>query len=1028
MNMEIEKPKVLVVDDIPDNLKLLNSILADVYHVFIATDGLKALKIVETNHPDLILLDIMMPQMNGYEVCQKLKSQEKTKNIPVVFISAMGETEDETKGFALGAVDYITKPFSPSVILARMETHMATKRQRDAIAYAKEHTDNIMAAMVDGLFVFSPKGIVQTVNRASCAMLGYSEQEMVGLSIRNIFQDHGIFFGGDRLKALFETGFISNAETVLLRKDGSKFEVLLSGSILYDKEKVIRNIVCVGKDIAEYKKMHLELQEKEKRLKIVAEKASRTKSEFLANMSHEIRTPMNAIIGLTGLALETDLSLKVRDYLVKIDDASQSLLRIISDILDFSKIEAGKLEMEAVNFYLRDVFDHLANMFQAKVAEKDCELTLVLHEERYYALHGDYLRLEQILINLIGNALKFTDKGDIEVRVGTVKMDDERVVLEFSVRDTGIGLTEAQINKLFNPFVQADGSTTRKYGGTGLGLAICKQLVELMGGRIWLESTPGQGSIFIFTIVLQRWKDAEMETSLLPEDLQNLKVMVVDDNPITRKALQQLLLIFNFDATEVGSGTDALVAVRRAMAEGEPYRLILVDWRMPEMDGIETVRQVMAMASVAEGGQLPKTILLTSYGQEEAIRSQAKDVGVNAFLNKPINNSFLLDTIMEVFGMEVFSKAVTRADQSGWQAVDRTSVVEKISGARVLLVEDNAINRQVAREFLEKVGLVVDVAVNGLEAVRMVAESSFDIVLMDIQMPGMDGFEATAQIRSDPRFKELPIIAMTAHAMAEDRKKCLAAGMNEHLSKPIRPKLLYDQLEQWLGPIRPASPVAAEVAQDDEDQYLAAIPGVDLVDGLVAVGGDRQRFRQLLVRFFEEYDHAAVKIQDAMERGDLYEAEHQAHALKGVAGLIGANVLCQAADDLETALRHGDSARQLPAMIALLSVLNPLLAALKPLINVPEPSCKESPTADIEVDCSAVASLLQELLELLHDQDPESEVVMEQVEKVLQYSHFEPTCRDLAKHIRRYNYKEALQVLKLLAKSFNNSLCMEQTR
>ena len=1016
--MVLERPKILIVDDIFENIKLLKLILAKDYALFTANDGPYALKLVETNRFDLILLDIMMPEMNGYEVCKKLKSQEKTRDIPVIFISAMGDAEDEAKGLELGAVDYITKPLNASMVLARVETHLATKRQRDNIAYAKEYTDNIVAAMADGLFVFSPEGILQTVNRASCVMLGYSEQELVGLTLQHIFQEQEIFFGDSRLDSLLETGFISNAETALWRKDGSTFEVLLSGSILYDDKKVIRNIICVGKDIAEYKKMHLALQEKEKRLKIAAEKASRTKSEFLANMSHEIRTPMNAIVGLTGLALETDLTPKVRDYLIKIDSASQSLLRIISDILDFSKIEAGKLEMEAVNFYLRDVFDHLANLFQAEVSEKDIELILALYEERYFALNGDYLRLEQILINLIGNALKFTDKGEIEVRVNTVEKDDVRVVLEFSVWDTGIGMTGAQIDKLFNPFVQADGSTTRKYGGTGLGLAICKRLVEMMGGRIWVESTLGQGSVFSFTVPFQRRVGAEGEVPSPPEDLQSLKILVVDDNPITRRALQRSLLIFNFDATEVGSGKEALVAVRRGLARGVPYRLILVDWRMPDMDGIETVRQIMGMVSGWEDAQTPKIIMLTGYGQEEAIMRQAKEVGVHAFFNKPVNNSFLFDSVMEVFG-----KAAVRVNRSGWKSVDHTYLVEKISGARVLLVEDNAINRQVARESMEKVGLVVDVAVTGLEAVQKVMASHYDIVLMDIQMPEMDGLEATARIRRDPRFKALPIIAMTAHAMAEDRRKCLAVGMNEHLIKPIRPNLLYDQLVRWIGPIQQPSPVAGKAPQGDQD--ILEIPGLNVADGLMAVAGDWTRFRQLLVRFFEEHGHAGFDIRDLLENGDLKEAEHQAHSMKGAAGLIGANALYRAVDDLEATIRKGDSEGQVLALVAFMSAWTPLVAALESLIGEPADASKASPTAEVEANAVALTSHLQELFKLLQDRDPESEVMMVWVEEALQGSRFEPTCRDLARHIKRYDYKEALKVLEQILKRLNLSLVGE---
>ena len=1016
MNTESKKQTVLIVDDNLQVITLLRDILRPFHKVIFATDGAKALQHVATKQPDLILLDVMMPEMDGFEVCKRLKTDVATNDIPVIFISGLDDIADETRGLSVGAVDFITKPINPPAVLARVKTQMEIKRQRDVITYAKEYADNIMATMADGLFVFSPRGIVQTVNQTSGTMLGYTEGELVGLGIRDIFLEQEIFFGSDRLESLLEKGTVSDAETVFLRKDGSQLEVLLSGSVLYGADHKIRNIVCVGKDITDYKKMHLALLEKEERLKRAAEDANRAKSEFLANMSHEIRTPMNAIIGLTELALETDLTPKIRDYLVKIDSASQSLLRIITDILDFSKIEAGKLALEAVDFHLRDVFDHLANMFQAKAAAADVELILAPFSERRYALVGDYLRLEQVLINLIGNALKFTHKGEIEVRASTIEVDAKRVVLEFSVRDTGIGMTEEQINKLFNPFVQADGSTTRKYGGTGLGLAICKRLVEMMNGRIWLESKPGQGSVFLFTSEFQRRTGVEGDPLALPEDLQRLNVLVVDDNPIARRAMREVLIVFNCAAVEAGSGQEALAAVRAAMARGAPYQLLLVDQKMPGMDGIETVRQIVGAASAQGNDQSPKIILLTGCGQEEAIQTQAEAAGVEAFLNKPINWSLLFDTIMELFGKEV-----TGAGRSERNRIDHASVAKNISGARVLLVEDNAINQQVAREFLEGVGLKVDIAKTGVEAVRMVAESRYDVVLMDIQMPEMDGYEATARIRSDLRFKELPIIAMTAHAMTGDREKCLVAGMNAHLAKPIRPNLLYEQLTHWIGPIQRPPPPTKQ-ASDAYD--LPEIPGVDVADGLVAVGGDRKRFWQLLVRFFEEHGQSAYEIRDALDGGDRQEAERQAHSIKGVAALIGANTLHLAAADLEIVIRERDSAREELAMTAFRSALIPIVAAMEPLAVVSDPVTDHA-APEVEIDPTHVLPLLKELDELLKERDPDSETVLEQVEETLKGSRAESACRDMAKHIRRYDYKDALKSLKRIARSLDISFFKE---
>ncbi|MEO5348103.1 MAG: response regulator [Magnetococcus sp. YQC-3] len=639
--------------------------------------------------------------------------------------------------------------------------------------------------------------------------------------------------------------------------------------------------------------------------KDLAEAASRTKSEFLANMSHELRTPMSAVIGLTDLALQTRLLPQTEDYLHKIASSSRTLLHLLNDILDFSKIEAGKLSLEETDFLLRDLFEQVSDMFRFKAAETQVELVVHVTDACRYALRGDPLRLQQILLNLIGNAFKFTDEGEIELWVTATAAGEDRVTLAFSVRDTGIGMTEEQVARLFVPFTQVDNSAARKFGGTGLGLTICKRLVELMQGRIWVESQPGTGSRFCFSLSLQRRMELETAEMVVPAALQALPVLVVDDNGTARHATQAMLQLFGWKSTGVNSAQEALVQIRRGMAEGNPYALVLVDRGMPEMDGVTAIRQIAEISR----GRRPRMILLSHFGQGEKGGDPRSVAGLATVLNKPVPCALLFDTLMEMFGVE-FVKTFHRQEDVGHP----DQVAEAIGGARVLLVEDNAINRQVAGAILESVGLRVDMAKNGQEAVRMVAEASYDCVLMDVQMPGMDGYEATRRIRADGRFASLPIIAMTAHALSGDREKSLAAGMNDHLTKPISKPQLFAALLHWVPPrageerLPWGEPPHQGVAEVGEPVAGAGIAGMDYGAAMERMGGNHALLHAILGDFVRDYGSVTGEIRSALagRRTDDRKVAHRlAHSVKGIAGNLSAEAVYSAAAQLEESIQEG---------------------------------------------------------------------------------------------------------------------------
>ncbi|MBF0156972.1 MAG: response regulator [Magnetococcales bacterium] len=1216
MDETIPRPSILIVDDSPENLDVLKKTLMDDYMVRPVTNGPLALRLAAMNpQPDLILLDIVMPQMDGFEVCRQLKREIRTRDIPVIFITARTSDRDELEGLQIGAVDYITKPISPPIVRARVRTHLALRhfnyemeeknrrlaeineRLNDSLeqlSASEERFRSLVQTIPDIVYKIDAEGRFTFLNRA-IERLGYHPSELigkhfteiihsadirdaslegvierigrgaanpeqklfderrtgvrmtVGLEIRlrpksgvvnelfelrdlelptvsvevnstGLYGEVGhetsyrtrqyigtvgvirditdrqkaqrtlveerkllrelidavplpIFFASDRNQLVFanetfrrfgtdNTGEVEGAslEGIFGRENGRLLADLVK-TLLDDpvnqrlrsemtltsgrgREHVMEAmlsqfrrqhqgksaVIGVLVDVTERRHFTDQLIEargraealavKAEALAVKAEVASRAKGDFLANMSHEIRTPLNAVIGLTHLCLQTHLSDQQRGYLDKVTLSANALLALINDILDYSRIEAGRLLMENARFSLDEVLAGISAILGIKVQEKGLEFLVDIGRDVPAFLVGDSHRFCQVLTILAGNAVKFTERGEIEIKIRLVSEESESLLLECTVRDTGIGMTPEEMTRLFREFSQGDSSTTRKYGGTGLGLAICKRLVELMGGEIRAESDPGIGSRFTFTARFDRCPDQSPDEALPLAGPPELRVLIVDDNTHAREILIHHLAPLNWQLVTATDGATALLKLALQEKAGAPFDLVLLDWKMPGMNGLETLRRIREGRRPTEP---PRVIMVTAFGCDEVIPHGERAL-LDGYLLKPFTRRALHGAVAGALGLS--HSSVTMASNDPAQ-----EILAGYEGIRILLVEDNEINQQVSRELLERVGIDVMIVNNGREAVAVAGRESFDLILMDMQMPIMDGYEATREIRLLPAMATLPIVAMTANAMSGDRERCLAAGMNDYVAKPVSPGELYATLVKWLAPVARSgsSPPRLSSPAPGAGGHLPSLPGIDSHRGLGNVGGNVALYTRILRKFVTNQGGACQRMELELANGNGPGLNHVAHALKGVAATIGATRLAELAGRIEKESQHPEGMADLmPLLVQATVELGRVVSVIEAagLAQEAEPSSALLPGGDAreEVPVERLEPLFREAVSLLRSYDSAVEQVVRELALLVPRGERRKQLRALQEALERYDFEASLATLCGWAKAEGISL------
>jgi PAS domain S-box-containing protein len=878
----------------------------------------------------------------------------------------------------------------------------------ESLAQENEELNVIFETAEFGILLLRNRTIVRA-NAAMDAIFGYEPGGMIGQTTASWYvtdaDNQAMVAGYEKMWR----GEMNNQEMPLYRKDrGSTFYARMCGRAI-DRSDPSRGTVWMIEDISIRKQQEIEL----KIARDKAQEAAQTKSDFLANMSHEIRTPMNAIIGLSNLVQKTELNPRQRDYVQKIHQSGKHLLGIINDILDFSKIEAGKLTVEKIDFSLQSVLDNVLTLVAEKANAKGLELIFNIAADVPQRLVGDALRLSQILINYANNSVKFTDKGQIEIILRIAERKGDELQLYCAVRDTGIGLTPDQIKLMFQSFQQADSSTTRKYGGTGLGLSIAKKLAELMNGAVGVESVAGEGSTFWFT----GWLGVSHQAPHYRNPVHNLRakrILVIDDNEAASIVLIDLLEHMGLEVMAAASGEAALECIQQQADIGKPFELLLIDWQLSGIDGVETARQIKELKLPA-----PHMVMVTGY-DTDSLLPLAAAVGIEQVLLKPVNPATLAEALMSFYTDEAESNSVG-TDPQGKSLPE---LVSSIAGSNILLVEDNEINQLVATELLAEGNVKVEVANNGKEALDMILArpTHWDAVLMDMQMPVMDGVTATIEVRKTISAGQLPIVAMTANAMVQDKEKCMAAGMQDFVTKPIDPEVLWETLLRVIRPkatrqsatasnVNPLSASGSSaIAPIAIDRFVlpTGIPGLDSELGLRRVSGKIALYETILRKYISSQATVVDELRAAVTQQDFELAKRLAHTTKGVSGNIGATEVQGIAAEIEAGLAENvDSVSILDKLTVLEAALAPLLQSLAACLP------QEAKAVAVTVDVEKLAELRGQLTDLLKDDDSQAADLFEEHAKLFQAAWPEQF-KSLETDLKNFDFDQALKTLEAI--------------
>ncbi len=873
----------------------------------------------------------------------------------------------------------------------------------------------IIENSVEGIFQSTFDGKLITVNKAFADIIGYdSPEELVKSvdSIRTHFVDTKLL---DKIKELLEkNGVIRRFEAQIFSRNNQIIDTSITSRLVHDEYSDEIYVEGLIEDITQRKKAEKLRLEKES-----AEASAKAKSAFLANMSHEIRTPMNSIIGFTELSLKTQLSPKQNDYIQKIQYSSKSLLKIINDILDFSKIESGKLDIEEVGFDLEQIFENISNVFSNVVVEKDIDIIIHADSDVPTGLAGDPVRLEQILINLTNNAIKFTEKGEVKISVNLYKDIGSTKILKFTIADTGIGIPQEKIKKLFSAFTQADESTTRKYGGTGLGLSICKNLVSLMGGKIWIESEEGVGSNFIFTIPLG--VSAIQPDVIIHEELVGKHVLIIDDNKSTQNYLNEVLAKHQIESSMFVADKDSqngliieqvFKQIESMSVAGKPVDLILLDWKMPNVNGVNIARELKDSLATKE---IP-IVLMCAHGIEDADKAHADRI-INALIQKPLSDKPLINALAEAF----LKRSIYSSNSKNIRSKNEQKLIQYTRGSRILLVDDNLFNQQVGVEILEQFELQVDVADNGVDAVEFVNKSHYDLVFMDVQMPKISGLEATRLIRKNPALKNLPIIAMTADAMKSVELECIESGMDDFLVKPIDIDKLYVKLIQYLAPDAELDSdykaVQAKFAAADKPKTVDSV--INIESALKRINNNEKIFLVLIDEFIKQYSNSHQKIVDALDKEDLKLAIRITHSLKGAAGTLGSESLYEASDQLQNALADNNFETAELLLIEFKDLLAKTVAALLQYKNGEniEPKPEVAPVEQIPgvKDLYKTSVYFRQAMQAIKESDTNVKIIIDKIASNLEDKQQINKTEEIIELINCFDFHDAENVLRELA-------------